>query len=258
MTTVLVVGSGGREHALAWGLARSPQVDEVVCAPGNPGMAEIGRCEAVTPTDPAAVVALADQVDAALVVVGPEDPLVAGVADALAAAGRPVFGPSRAAARLEGSKAWMKDVLVTAGVPTARHAAFTAGEEEAALAFLETLPGIYVVKTDGLAAGKGVRVTESIAEARDAVREYLSGAAFGDAGRTCVIEEGLTGPELSLFALCGGTDAALLIACATPEADPDVRGSPTRFQPLAKATIGGCVSSLPRYPKLLGLTARMK
>jgi len=209
MSTVLVVGSGGREHALAWGLARSPLVDEVVCAPGNPGMAAVGRCEPISATDPAAVVALAERVDAALVVVGPEDPLVAGVADALAAVGRPVFGPSRAAARLEGSKAWMKDVLVTAGVPTARHATFSADEEQAAFAFLETLPGLYVVKTDGLAAGKGVRVTESLTEARDAVREYLSGEAFGEAGRTCVIEEGMTGPELSLFALCGGTEAAL-------------------------------------------------
>jgi len=105
-------------------------------------------------------------------------------------------------------------VLVAAGVPTARHAAFGAGDEDAALAFLETLPGLYVVKTDGLAAGKGVIVTESIAEARDAVRAYLSGDAFGDAGRTCVIEEGLTGPELSLFALSDGRDAAV---CATAQ-----------------------------------------
>jgi len=201
---VLVVGGGGREHALAWGLARSPHVDEIVCAPGNPGMAQIGECVPVVASDPRAVTDLAAKVDADLVVIGPEDPLVAGVVDAVEASGRLAFGPRAAAARLEGSKAWMKDVLVGAGVPTARYGAFGATDEAAALAFLDSLPGAYVVKTDGLAGGKGVIVTESIADARDAVRAYLSGAAFGDAGRTCVIEEGLAGPEVSLFALCDG------------------------------------------------------
>ena len=207
---VLVVGSGGREHALAWGLARSAHVDEVVCAPGNPGMATIGECVPVAVSDPAAVTDLAAKLDADLVVVGPEDPLVAGVVDAVEASGRRAFGPSGAAARLEGSKAWMKDVLVAAGVPTARYATFRTGEETAAFAFLDTLPGLYVVKTDGLAAGKGVVVTESVVDARDAVQAYLSGAAFGDAGRTCVIEEGMTGPEISLFAFCDGRRAQVL------------------------------------------------
>ncbi|HEV7526300.1 MAG TPA: phosphoribosylamine--glycine ligase [Acidimicrobiia bacterium] len=209
-TRVLVVGGGGREHALAWSLSRSPNVDEVVCAPGNPGMAAIGECVPIAATDPAAVADLAAKLDADLVVVGPEGPLVAGVVDAVEATGRRAFGPRAAAARLEGSKAWMKAVLVAAGVPTARYAAFGEGDEAQAFAFLETLPGLYVVKTDGLAAGKGVVVTESIAEARDAVRAYLSGAAFGDAGRTCVIEEGLSGPEISLFALCDGARAHVL------------------------------------------------
>ncbi len=204
-TRVLVVGGGGREHALAWGLTRSSAVDEVVCAPGNVGMAEIGECRAVDPLDPAAVGALADELDADLTIVGPEDPLVAGVVDGVTARGRLAFGPARAAAHLEGSKQWMKEVLAAAGVPTARFGAFT--EEGPAFAFLETLPGLYVVKTDGLAAGKGVIVTESITDAREAVRAYLSGHAFGDAGRTCVIEEGMTGPELSVFALCDGHDA---------------------------------------------------
>jgi phosphoribosylamine---glycine ligase len=211
-TRVLVIGSGGREHALAWGLDRSPHVDEVICAPGNAGMAMIGECMPVVPTDPAAVADLAAKLDADLVVVAPDDPLVAGVVDAVQAAGLRAFGPNAAAAKLEGSKAWMKDVLVAAGVPTARYATFTAGQETAADAFLDTLPGRYVVKTDGLAAGKGVVVTESIAQARDAVRAYLSGAAFGDAGRTCVIEEGLTGPEVSVFALCDGRRAQLIAA----------------------------------------------
>jgi phosphoribosylamine--glycine ligase len=214
VTRVLVVGSGGREHALAWGLARSPLVDDVVCAPGNPGMAQLAECVPVVPTDPAAVGELAVKVDADLVVVGPEEPLVAGVVDAVEAAGRLAFGPPAAAARLEGSKTWMKDVLTAAGVPTARHATFAAGEEDRAHAFLETLPGLYVVKTDGLAAGKGVVVTESLGEARAAVAAYLSGRAFGDAGRRCVIEEGLTGPELSLFALCDGARAEI---CGTAQ-----------------------------------------
>ena len=175
-------------------------------------MATIGECMPVVPTDPAAVADLAAKLDADLVVVAPDDPLVAGVVDAVQAAGIRAFGPNAAAAKLEGSKAWMKDVLVAAGVPTARYATFNAGQETAADAFLETLPGLYVVKTDGLAAGKGVVVTQSIAQARDAVRAYLSGAAFGDAGRTCVIEEGLTGPEVSVFALCDGRRAQVIAA----------------------------------------------
>jgi phosphoribosylamine--glycine ligase len=206
-TRVLVVGSGGREHALAWGLARSPLVDEIVCAPGNAGMATLGECLPVEATDPVAVGALADRVDADLVVVGADDPLVAGVVDGVQARGRVAFGPNAAAARLEGSKKWMKGLLASAGVPTAEYRSFESADEAAALAFVESLPGPYVVKTDGLAAGKGVVVTESLADARDAVRSYLSGEAFGDAGRTCVIEEGLRGPEISLFVLCDGRDA---------------------------------------------------
>ena len=212
---VLVVGGEGRAHCLAWRLAASESVDEVIAAPGNPGIEEIGRCVAVDPDDAAAVAALADELDAELVVVSPEQPLVNGVVDAVEARGRRAFGPAAAAARLEGSKAWMKEVLAGAGVATARHAAFSASDEDAALAFLGTLDGLYVVKTDGLAAGKGVVVTESLAEATDAVRAYLSGEAFGDAGRTLVIEEGLRGPELSLLVVCNGDpDAAVPLAPA--------------------------------------------
>jgi phosphoribosylamine--glycine ligase len=207
---VLVVGSGGREHALAHVLAHSAAVDSVVCAPGNPGMATLGDCVPVAAANPAAVAGLADKVSADLVVVGPEVPLVAGVVDAVEASGRLAFGPRAAAARLEGSKAWMKNVLAIAGVPTARYGVFTAGGQEAALRFLDTLSDVFVVKTDGLAAGKGVVVTTDRAEAREAVRAYLSGQAFGAAGKTLVIEEGLSGPELSLLVLCDGERAVPL------------------------------------------------
>jgi phosphoribosylamine--glycine ligase len=190
---VVVVGSGGREHALAHVLGRSA---EVVVTPGNAG---IPGSVSIPPTE----------LDADLFVIGPDQPLVEGLADRLRAQGKRVFGPGAAGARLEGSKKWMKELLVRAGVPTARHQSFSAAELEAALAFLETLPGLYVIKTDGLAAGKGVVVTESIAEARDTVRAYLSGEAFGPAGTTLVIEEGLSGPELSVFAACNGTTAVL-------------------------------------------------
>ena len=142
MNRVLVVGDSGREHSLAWKLHQSPSVDEVICAPGNPGMADIGECLAVHANDPIAVAELADRVDASLVVVGPEAPLVAGVCDAVRASGRLAFGPSAEAAKLEGSKAWMKDVLLSAGVPTARHATFGADELDAALAYLEDSQGL--------------------------------------------------------------------------------------------------------------------
>jgi phosphoribosylamine---glycine ligase len=212
---ILVVGSGGREHALVWALRRSPGAPEVFAAPGNPGIAELALCFPINLADPDAVAQLADDLTVDLVVVGPEVPLVEGVADAIRARGRLAFGPGAAGARLEGSKAWMKHVLAEAGVPTARHGAFGADDTDRALAFLEEFAPPYVVKTDGLAAGKGVVVTESLADACAAVRAYLSGDAFGDAGRTLVIEEGLTGPELSLLVVCNGDpDAALPLAPA--------------------------------------------
>lgn len=212
---VLVVGSGGREHALCWTFARCASVDEVVAAPGNPGIESDARCVPIDPNDADAVARLADDLDADLVVAGSEETLVRGLVDAVQARGRVAFGPTADAARLEGSKAWMKEVAAAAEVPTARHAAFGAGDEAGALAYLDTLDDLFVVKTDGLAAGKGVIVTESRDEAGDAVRSYLSGEAFGDAGRTLVIEEGMRGPELSLLVVCNGDpDAAVPLAPA--------------------------------------------
>jgi len=187
---VVVVGSGGREHGLAEVLARTA---DVVVTPGNPGIPG----SVSTPVEDLVADGLVD-----LVVIGPEVPLVDGLADRLRALGVAVFGPGADGARIEGSKAYMKDLALEAGLPTARHGAFS--DVEPALEFLRTLPGPWVIKTDGLAAGKGVLVTDSLAEAEADVRDKLSGDAFGDAGRRIVIEEGLTGPEISVFAVCDG------------------------------------------------------
>ncbi|HEY5025875.1 MAG TPA: phosphoribosylamine--glycine ligase [Acidimicrobiales bacterium] len=210
---VCVVGAGGREHALALSLARTA---EVVVAPGNPGMAPhspdaadsahftfvgSGLPITISTEDP-------EDIDADLFVIGPEQPLVEGLADKLRADRRLVFGPGADGARLEGSKAFMKTVLAEAGVPTARYGAFDDAKE--ANAFLRELPGPWVVKTDGLAAGKGVLVTDSLEEAEHDIEAKLSGTSFGDAGRRIVVEEGLLGPECSLLVLCDGTRIAAL------------------------------------------------
>ena len=189
---VCVVGSGGREACLALVLARH---HEVVVTPGNPGIA-------------GSVATAPEDLEADLFVVGPEAPLVDGLADRLRAQGKRVFGPGAAGAQLEGSKSWMKELVTTAGVPTARYGHFD--EVAAAVGFLRTLPGPYVVKTDGLAAGKGVFVTDDLAAAEDDVRDKLSGASFGDAGRSVVVEEGMSGPEVSVFLVCDGTRAVAL------------------------------------------------
>jgi len=195
---VLVVGSGGREHALARAICASGA--DVVVAPGNPGM------PATMATGTIAIDARPpEEIDADLVVVGPEVPLVDGLADRLRGAGRLVVGPGADGARVEGSKAYMKELLVAAGVPTARH--WTIADAAEAAGILAELSPPYVIKTDGLAAGKGVLVTDDLDEALADVADKLSGASFGDAGTTVVIEEGLTGPECSLIALCDGERA---------------------------------------------------
>jgi len=198
---IAVVGAGGREHALAWALGHTA---DVVVVPGNAGMARFGISRVAT-------LDAAGPVD--LVVVGPEQPLVDGLADQLRAQGTPVFGPGADGAHLEGSKAHLKEVLRRAGVPTAASRSFRAGDEAAAETFLRSLEGPWVVKTDGLAAGKGVLVADDVEEAVADVRAKLSGATFGAAGRTVVIEEGLTGPEISVLAICDGrtTDDAVVV-----------------------------------------------
>ncbi len=205
---VLLVGGGGREHAIGWSLARDPAVTELISLPGNPGLAQLGPIiEGIAPTDVGAVAAVAVAQGVDLVVVGPEAPLAAGLVDALTARGVRVFGPTRAGARLESSKAYAKQIMDRAGAPTARWAAFDA--EAPAIEHLRAADGPYVVKADGLAAGKGVLVTSDRTEAEAWVTNCMSGR-FGDAGRTVVIEEYLSGPELSIFAICDGSSATLL------------------------------------------------
>jgi phosphoribosylamine--glycine ligase len=199
---VLVVGGGGREHALVWKLSQSPLVDELIAAPGNAGIASIARCAPVGAEDVAGVIELVEREGIHLTVVGPEVPLVAGLADELTARGRAVFGPSRAAARIEGSKAWAKDLLIRHGIPTARASTFTSFEP--AVAFVDELGGRAVIKADGLAAGKGVTVAASPGAAVEALQDALVRGAFGDAGATVLVEEVLDGPEVSAFALADG------------------------------------------------------
>jgi phosphoribosylamine--glycine ligase len=199
---ILVVGGGGREHALAWKLAQNPTVDKMFAVPGNAGISDVAQCEPMSPTDVRAVADFAEGQGIDLTVVGPEAPLVAGIADELEARGLPVFGPSAAAARIESSKSWAKRVMAKAGVRTAAAAGFGALEE--ALAYLRRTGAPCVVKADGLAAGKGVVVCEDLATAEDAVRAFLERGAHGEAGRTVLIEEFLEGEELSVLCLTDG------------------------------------------------------
>jgi phosphoribosylamine---glycine ligase len=207
---VLLVGSGGREHALAWALSASPLLTRLWIAPGNPGTAECGENIAVAATDITGLVGFARAQRVDLVVVGPEAPLTLGLADACAEAGIACFGPSAAAARLEGSKAFMKAVCDAAGVPTAAWARFT--DVAAARAHVHARGAPIVVKADGLAAGKGVVVAASVAEALAAVDEIMVARVHGEAGDAVVIEEFLDGEEVSFFALCDGAHAIPLAA----------------------------------------------
>jgi phosphoribosylamine---glycine ligase len=205
---VLVVGAGGREHALAWRLARDPAVERVLAAPGNAGIAREASCFGVAAGDVDGLLALVERERVDLTVVGPEGPLVAGLADRLAAAGYPVFGPSGEAARLEGSKGWAKDLCERYGIPVA--GGLSAARMSEALGALDEFGPPYVVKVDGLAAGKGVLVTEERDEAVRALELALVRGVFGDAGSTVVVEEHLSGREVSAFALADGATALTL------------------------------------------------
>ncbi len=205
---VLIVGSGGREHALAWALSASPLLTKLWVAPGNPGTAQVAENVSLQAMDLEGLVLFARGNAVDLVVPGPEGPLVAGLADALAAHGIRCCGPSRAAARLEGSKAFTKQLCDAAGIPQARWESFT--DPAAARDFVRRRGAPIVVKTDGLAAGKGVVVAATVEEAEAAIDLIMHAHAFGESGRTVVIEEFMAGEECSLFALCDGEDAVFL------------------------------------------------
>lgn len=203
---ILLIGSGGREHALAWKIRQSPLCERLVIAPGNPGMAALGECHAVKATDVADLTALAQDIRADLVVVGPESALAEGIADACKTLGIPCFGPMRTAAQLESSKAFTKDFCKRHNIPTAASETFTTVAE--AREFLKTYQPPYVIKADGLAAGKGVAISPDY---QDAVAEIeaMLGGRYGPASSQIVIEEFMTGEEASIFALCDGETALL-------------------------------------------------
>lgn len=199
---ILVIGGGGREHALVWKLAQNPTVDKMFAVPGNAGIAEVAECFEAEVEDAETLANLAEDLGIDLTVIGPEAPLVAGLADELESRGLAVLGPSRAAARIEGSKAWAKEILAKAGAPTARARAFT--EPADAVSFLDEMEPPYVVKADGLAAGKGVAIAQERPDAVRAIEDCLVRGRFGEAGSTVVIEEFLRGEELSVFCLADG------------------------------------------------------
>jgi phosphoribosylamine--glycine ligase len=207
---IMVVGAGGREHALAWKLAGEPGVTSVVCAPGNTGMRNVATRIPVDPADPEAVLEIADRERIDLTIVGPELPLDRGIVDLFTARGRPIFGPSKAAAQLECSKVFSKGFMARHGIPTARYRVCETAQEAQALLARGDLGFPVVVKADGLAAGKGVVVAPDRQTADRAVRAAMEDRQFGDAGARLVLEECLIGPEVSFFALCDGKRAVPL------------------------------------------------
>ncbi|HRN53502.1 MAG TPA: phosphoribosylamine--glycine ligase [Gemmatimonadaceae bacterium] len=206
---ILIVGGGGREHALAWKLKQDNPAAEILAAPGNPGIAELGRCISIKATDVDGLLALAEREQVTFTVVGPEAPLSIGIVDRFRAAGRAIFGPTAAAARVETSKRFAKELMLKHGIPTASARTFTTIAE--AKAEIHRLGGPVVVKASGIAAGKGVIVAMSVAEAEAAVDDMLDAKVFGDAGAEVLIEEFMEGEELSLFALTDGTHALTML-----------------------------------------------
>ena len=206
---VLLIGSGGREHAIAWALRSSPQLDKLFCAPGNAGIADVAECVRLDPADHEAVIRFCGEHNVELVVIAPEAPLVAGLGDALGAAGVRYFGPTKAAAQLEGSKGFTKDLCREANIPTAAYGRF--GDAASAKTYLASQALPIVVKADGLAAGKGVIIATTRDEAEAAIDACFSGA-FGAAGSEVVIEDFLDGEEASFFALCDGVTALPLVS----------------------------------------------
>ena len=206
--SVLIVGNGGREHAFGWAFAQDSRIRKIWFAPGNAGTAEVGENLPFAAMDGEGLAAWAAKERPGLVVVGPEAPLCAGLADRLRAQGLRVFGPGREGARLEGSKSFCKELLVSQNIPTARAGSFQKVEE--AIRFSESLPCPQVVKADGLAAGKGVVIAGSHAEAAQAIRQMMADKLFGDAGATVLIEEFLDGEELSLHAVTDGKNLVIL------------------------------------------------
>lgn len=211
MMKVLVVGNGGREHALAWKLVQSPIVDQVLIAPGNAGTAQIGENVPVAAEDIDGLLELAKDREIDLTIVGPEAPMVEGIADRFIADGLKIFAPTAAAARLEGSKSWAKDLMARHKIPTAKAKKFTDSEE--AITFVNSLPeASYVIKADGLAAGKGVLLPDTHQEATNALVSMIDGNAFGQAGSSLLIEDRISGPEVSVFAFVQGDHVSSEVA----------------------------------------------
>jgi len=207
---ILVVGSGAREHALCWKLAQSPLTTELLCTPGNPGTNEVARNLPFKVSDIPGIVAAVQELEIDFVVVGPEEPLALGLADALRALGIPTFGPGKDAARIETSKQWAKEIMTAAGVPTGRCVATSDLRE--ALEAVESFGTPVAIKADGLAAGKGVVIARTQDDAETALRSFMTERSLGEAGAVCLVEEYLEGTELSVFALCDGTQTRLFSA----------------------------------------------
>ncbi len=207
---VLVVGSGGREHAICWKLKQSPKVDKLYCAPGNAGIAQLAQCVDVKATDVVGMVRWAKENAMDFVVVAPDDPLALGMVDALEEAGISAFGPRASAAVIEASKAFSKELMKKYHIPTARYETFTSLDK--ALAYIEEQGAPIVVKADGLALGKGVVVAATVDEAKTAVREMMEDKKFGESGSTVVIEECMTGPEVTVLAFADGEHVSTMPA----------------------------------------------